>query len=95
MDGAVHIMGVIHWSLFTDSIYSLSMGSSCCFFLAGYTHILMPLFCKFNTYSIHRYSIGTNRSMSQKHVGGYQMHGLIKHDLEVEVDKMVESIYKN
>ena len=61
----------------------------------------MPPFRKFTwhayggTYSIHRYSIGTSRSMSQKHVGGYQKHGLIKHDLEVEVEKMVESIYKN
>ena len=101
MDGAVHVMGVIHWSLFTDSIFSLSMGSSCCFFLAGYTYIKMPPFRKFTwhayvgTYSIHRYPIGTSRSMSQKHVGGYQKHGLIKHDLEVEVKKMVESIYKN
>ena len=42
------------------------------------------------TYSIHRYSIGTNRSMSQRHVGGYQKQGLIKHDLEVEVEKIME-----
>ena len=41
------------------------------------------------------YSIGTNGSLGQKLVGGYQKHGLIKHDLEVEVEKMVESIYKN
>ena len=96
MDGAVHVMGVIHWSLFTDSIFSLSMGSSCCFFLAGYTYIKMPPLRKFTwhayggTYSIHRYSIGTNRSMSQRHVGGYQKQGLIKHDLEVEVEKIME-----
>ena len=42
------------------------------------------------TYSIQRYSIGTNRSMSQRHVGGYQKQGLIKHDLEVEVEKIME-----
>ena len=34
-----YILGDIHWSFFIDCISSLSMGSSCCFFLAGYTYI--------------------------------------------------------
>ena len=70
---------------------------SCRFYIYIYGPFFTNSLCMHiivGTYSIHGYSIGTNGSLGQKLVGGYQKHGLNYHDLEIEVEKKVEIIYK-
>ena len=76
MDGAVHIMGVIHWT-FTDSIKFIVFGFLLLLLSCSFTYYSLGMHIIGGTYSINGYSIGTNGSMSQELMGGYQKHGLI------------------